>query len=306
MLIKLFPLFAILLSTVAYFFPDLFINFKSTIVPLLGLVMFGMGMRLSPNDFSSILSRPWPILIGLCLQFGIMPFAAWLIGTVLQLSTEYFIGMILLGVCSGGTASNVICYLAKGDVALSITITAFSTLLAIIAIPLLTLLYAGQTIDVPAQKMLVTILKVILLPVISGMAINYFIGARIKPLQQIFPIISVIAIIFVIAIIVALNHLNIAQTSFILLIAIVLHNSVGLAAGYYLARAIGYSHVIAKTLAIEVGMQNSGLAVVLASKYFSAAAALPGALFSIWHNISGSALAAIWNKKQPIKSSHQV
>lgn len=293
---KLFPLWAILLSTLAYLAPTLFTPLKPSLFFLLGLVMFGMGMSLKANDFLLIFKSPKPILLGLLLQFLCMPFFAWGLSTWLQLPLALASGMVLVGASPGGTASNVICYLAKGNVALSIAITTFSTLLAVIATPALSLLYLGKQVDVPAMKMLMDIVKIIILPVTAGIIVNQLFGRLLGAARQIFPLISVFAIVLIIAIIVALNHSRLGSIGILLVSAVALHNALGLLAGYWLPRAFGMDQRTSKTLAIEVGMQNSGLAVALAVKYFSPAAALPGALFSLWHNLTGSLLASFWSR----------
>jgi len=293
---KLLPLWAILLSTLAYLAPTLFTPLKPSLFFLLGLVMFGMGMSLKANDFLLIFKSPKPILLGLLLQFLCMPFFAWGLSTWLQLPLALASGMVLVGASPGGTASNVICYLAKGNVALSIAITTFSTLLAVIATPALSLLYLGKQVDVPAMKMLTDIVKIIILPVTAGIIVNQLFGRWLGTARQIFPLISVFAIVLIIAIIVSLNHSRLGSIGIMLVSAVALHNALGLLAGYWLPRAFGMDQRTSKTLAIEVGMQNSGLAVALAAKYFSPAAALPGALFSLWHNLTGSLLASFWSR----------
>lgn len=297
-MLRLFPLWAIALSGIALWQPEIFVRAKGAITPLLGVIMFGMGMTLSWREFRETWARPRPVLLGIALQFGVMPAAAWLVSTTLRLPIELFIGMLLVGACSGGTASNVICYLARGDVALSITLTTASTLLGIVMTPWLMLVYAGERIDVPALSMLITICKIILLPVTLGVAANALFGGHLHRFKTVFPGVSAAAIILIIAIIAALNRNNLAEVGLWLSLAVVLHNAVGLAAGYGIARLLGQNPVIARTLSIEVGMQNSGLAVALALKYFSGITALPGALFSIWHNVSGSLLAAYWSKEK--------
>jgi BASS family bile acid:Na+ symporter len=301
-MLRLFPLWAIALSAVALWRPEFFVRAKDAITPLLGVIMFGMGMTLSWQNFRETWSRPWTVLLGTTLQFGVMPAAAWLVSTAMQLQPELFIGMLLVGACSGGTASNVICYLARGDVALSITLTTVSTLLGIFMTPWLTLVYAGQHIDVPAWPMLITICQIILLPVTLGVVVNALLGKHLRRVESVFPAVSAAAIIVIIAIIAALNKNNLATVGVWLSLAVVLHNAIGLAAGYGVARLLRQNRVVARTLAIEVGMQNSGLAVALALKHFSGVAALPGALFSVWHNVSGSLLAAWWSRE---KSSGQ-
>lgn len=267
------------------------------IIPLLVVIMFGMGMTLTIADFKQVLSQPKIIGLGISLQYMVMPLVAWLVSMLLNLPTELMVGMVLVGSSAGGTASNVICYLARGNVALSITLTLCSTLLAVVAMPALTWLYVGQTVSVPAADMLLSILKIVLIPVLLGVTLNSFFQQRLAPFTPIFPLISSLAIILIIAIIVALNKDRIATTGLTIMLAIILHNLIGLLCGYSISRRLGYDQVISRTLAIEVGMQNSGLSVALALKYFSATAALPGALFSIWHNLSGSLLAAWWTRQ---------
>jgi BASS family bile acid:Na+ symporter len=294
---RLFPLWAVAGSLLALAVPDLLVPLKPAIVPLLGLVMFGMGITLTGQNFLTVLRRPFPVLLGVSLQFLVMPLAAWLIAVLLGLPPQLGAGLILLGCCPGGTASNVICYLARGDVALSITLTAVSTLLAVLATPLLTLLYAGQTVPVPVLDMLLSIFRIIFLPVTLGVAVNHFLHDRLAAVRGVFPVISVLAIVVIIAIIVALNHDQLQHIAGAVAVAVMVHNLFGLLAGYWLPRWLGREPRECRTLAIEVGMQNSGLAVALAVKYFSAAAALPGALFSIWHNLSGSFLAGYWYRR---------
>ncbi|EIC21318.1 bile acid:sodium symporter family protein [Thiorhodovibrio frisius] len=293
-LTTLFPLWALLGALLAWWLPGLFAPGKPLIVPLLSLVMLGMGLTLDWRQFATVWSRRSVVVLGVSLQFLIMPLAAWAIAIGLRLPPELAVGMVLLGASPGGTASNLICYLARGDVALSITLTSVSTLLAILATPALTLAYAGQQVPVPAAAMLISMLKVVLAPVAIGVAINTWLGRRLTRAKAAFPVISMLAIVIIIAIVVALNRDQIAQTGALLMLAVMLHNGFGLLGGYWLARWLTHDERTARTLAIEVGMQNSGLAVALASQYFSAAAALPGAIFSVWHNLSGSLLAAAW------------
>jgi BASS family bile acid:Na+ symporter len=293
----LFPLWALLGVLFAWFAPALFAACRPAILPLLGVVMFGMGVGLRVENFLAILQRPTPVILGLVLQFLMMPLAGWLLAMLSGLSPQLAAGMILVGCSPGGTASNVICYLARGDVALSITLTACSTLLAILATPLLMLLYAGETVDVPALEMLQTIFWIIFLPVVLGTGLNHLFHVSLEGVRGFFPMVSVFAIVFIIAIIVALNRQQLADIAAVLFVLVVLHNLAGLAGGYWISRWLGQDQRICRTLAIEVGMQNSGLAVALAVKYFSVAAALPGALFSVWHNVSGAMLAGHWIRK---------
>ena len=259
--------------------------------------MFGMGLTLQLSDFSYVLKMPRLIFAGIVLQYTIMPLTAVMLSSIMKLDPVLTAGMILVGTCPGGTASNVICYLARGNVALSITLTTISTLLAVILTPALTAELVSKSIHVPALDMLLSIFYMVIVPVSAGVLLNHVAGRMLKPVSAFFPLVSVIAIVFIIAIIVSLNADNFQQIGPAVLIAVMLHNGAGLLLGYYSSRLLGYSPTECRTLAIEVGMQNSGLAVALAIKYFTATAALPGAIFSIWHNLSGSILAGFWSKR---------
>ncbi|ESQ17092.1 MAG: bile acid:sodium symporter family protein [Thiohalocapsa sp. PB-PSB1] len=293
----LFPLWALLFSALALWQPDWFSAAKPAIVPLLGLVMFGMGMTLTWQDFVEVVRQPGRIGLGVGLQYLVMPLTAWVVSLLLDLPPELMAGLVLVGASPGGTASNVVCFLARGDLALSISLTMASTLLAIVATPLLTWIYVGRQVPVPVLDMLISIFKIVLLPVALGVAVNSVMGRRLASLRALFPLLSMLAIVFIIAIVVALNRPNLAQAGLSVALAVILHNAIGLAGGYWLGLLATRDARTARTLAIEVGMQNSGLAVALAAKYFSASAALPGALFSIWHNLSGSMLAAYWSRR---------
>tara|TARA_Y100000590_G_C15602712_1_gene970749 strand:+ start:153 stop:1094 length:942 start_codon:yes stop_codon:yes gene_type:complete len=292
----IFPFCAIILSTIAYVYPSYFTNLQTGIVPLLTIIMFGMGMTLKPNDFKTVLYRKKVLLVGLVLQYGIMPLTAFVISLLLNLPSAILIGMVLVGTSSGGTASNVICYLARADVALSISMTILSTFTAIFLMPTLTWLYVQQTVPVPVLDMCLSVLKIILIPVLIGVVINSLWGKRIIAIKTLFPLLSAISIILVIAIIVAVNQPRIAESGRLVAIAVVFHNGVGLFSGWLSARLLGFDNRTGRTLSIEIGMQNSGLSAALALKYFSTSAAIPAAIFSIWHNISGSLLASYWNK----------
>lgn len=297
-LTQLFPLWAIVISLLAWQYPELFRSYETWIVPLLSVVMFGMGLTLHLSDFSYVLQMPRLIFAGIALQYTIMPLTAVVLSNLMGLDPILTAGMILVGTCPGGTASNVICYLARGNVALSITLTAVSTLLAVILTPALTAELVSKTIDVPVLDMLLSILYMVIIPVSAGVVLNHVAGKILKPVRPVFPLLSVIAIVFIIAIIVSLNAQQVHQIGATVLIAVMLHNSTGLFLGYFTSRLLGYSPAECRTLAIEVGMQNSGLAVALAIKYFTATAALPGAIFSIWHNLSGSILAGFWSSRE--------
>lgn len=292
---RLFPVWAILFSIFAYYQPSLLTPLQTAIYPLLILIMFSMGMTLTLEQFRDVIRRPGILALGVLLQYSVMPLAAWLIANLLELSTALTVGMLLVGSAPGGTASNVICYLARGNVALSVSLTMLSTLLAFILTPALVWLYIGEKVPVPVLNMFLDVMKIVLIPVLLGTLLNTFFGKRLRRVQPIFPLLSMLAIIIVIAIVVALNQARISTLGGIIVSAVILHNLLGLTAGYWVSRLLGFDRITCRTLAIETGMQNSGLSVALAIKHFSAAAALPGALFSIWHNLSGSLLAGYWS-----------
>lgn len=301
---QMFPIWALLLATLAYFQPQLFIGLGDLpfitlgelIFYLLALIMFFMGLTLKPTDFIRVFTQPHKVLIGTGIQFIVMPLAAFIISKALLLSPELTAGMVLVGATAGGTSSNVITYLAGGKVALSITMTLVSTLVAIVATPLLVELYVGQTLDVPVANMMQDIAKIVVIPVVLGVAVNLLLGRRLGKAGNALATGSMLCILLVIAIVVSLNAGRIATLGPLLALAVMLHNLVGFAAGYFGAKLLKCDERECRTIAIEVGMQNSGLAAGLAAKYFGAASALPGAIFSVWHNISGALLAGHWSR----------
>ncbi len=295
---QLFPLWAVLFSLCAYFFPSAFVDHKSQIVPLLTIIMLAMGLTLKPKDFLNVITNKKAIGIGLILQFSVMPIAALLISLLLGFDPMLTIGMVLVGSVAGGTSSNVMCYLAKGDVALSITMTSISTLLGVVLTPLLVELLAGKAVDVPVAGMLISLVKIVLVPVAGGVLINAFLHSITEKLEPVLPLISMVAIVFIIAIVVALNAANLSTIGPIVALAVILHNSVGLASGYWISRLVGFDEKTCRTVAFEVGLQNSGLATALAMKFFTPASAVAGTIFSIWHNLSGSILAGYWAKRR--------
>lgn len=295
---RVFPYAAVLFSALAIVEPGYFLPLQPAIFPLLGLVMLGMGMTLSARSFAALARRPAVVGLGVALQFVTMPLIGWALARLLQLPPALAAGVVLVGACPGGVASNVVTYLARGDVALSVTLTALSTLAAVVLTPTLTWLYAGTTVPVPTAAMLVSIAQIVVGPVAVGVLLNYWLGARLGPVRALLPTLSVIAIVVIIATVVAVNRPQLPLLGPLALAAVMLHNLLGLAAGYWGGRLLGADEGVCRTLAIEVGMQNSGLAVALATQHFSPAAALPGAVFSVWHNLSGASLAAHWARRQ--------
>ncbi|MEQ5836114.1 bile acid:sodium symporter family protein [Marinobacter sp. NFXS9] len=294
---RLFPVWAILFAAVAAWQPAWFTDFAFLIKLLLGVIMFAMGLTLSRHDFMGVIRAPLPVGVGVVLQFTVMPLAALFVSWFLQLSPELTIGMVLVGATAGGTASNVITWLANGHVALSVSMTLTSTLISVAATPLLTALLVGQTVDVPVAGMFLSIAQLVIGPIAAGVIIHHFLGRQIKQVEPALATLAMAAIVFIIAIVVALNAGKLSTLGPLVIVAVVLHNMIGLAGGYAAGRALGFSKRVARTMAIEVGMQNSGLAVALANQFFTATSALPGALFSIWHNVSGSLLAGYWKRR---------
>lgn len=294
-------LIVVLVTAVALLFPSSFVWMDtSSITPMLGVVMFGMGLTLSPSDFRPVLQRPKDILIGEIAQFLIMPSLAWLICKILSLPEELSLGVILVGCCPGGTASNVICYLAKGDVALSVAMTGVSTLLAPILTPALVWMLAGESVEVDIVSMFLSIVQVVILPIVLGLAANHYFKRTTRRIIPLLPMISTLSIAFIIGIIVAHNSSSILACSLIVAIAVILHNVLGLVLGYGLSALTGSEPSRRSAIAIEVGMQNSGLATSLATTHFAMfpMAAVPGAMFSVWHNFSGSIAAQIFRRNQ--------
>ena len=261
------------------------------IAPLLGLVMFGMGMTLRVEDFQMILRRPWEVFLGALAQFTIMPLAAWGLAKAFALPPELAIGVVLVGTCPGGTASNVITYLARGDVALSVAMTMATTLLAPVVTPCLTWLIAGAWVEISLVKMMIAIAQMGLAPVLLGLMVNHFCGDFVKKCLPVLPLFSVTTIVLLVGGVVALSGSKILTYGPLIAAIVVLHNALGLVCGYFFARLFHLSAAKTRAVAIEVGMQNSGLAASLAVLYFNPAAAIPGAIFSVWHNISGALVA---------------
>jgi|TARA_B110000438_G_scaffold62480_1_gene62892 BASS family bile acid:Na+ symporter len=295
---QLFPVWALCLSCIAFVASDFLSSFEEAIVPLLTLVMFMMGLTLTQKDFKRIRKEPKAVFIGVLLQFLLMPVLALTLAGMLQLSNQLTAGMVLVGSCAGGTASNVMTYLAKGDVALSISMTMASTLIGVFATPFLCAFYLSETVSVDTPGMLLSIMQMVFLPVFAGVIVNHLLQTQVVKFERFLPSLSILLILCIIAIVVALNSERLVDIGLLTLVAVILHNSLGLASGFFVSRLFGFNLKQSHTIAIEVGMQNSGLGVALALQYFSPTAALPGALFSVWHNVSGSILASAWGKKR--------
>ncbi|MEM8550167.1 MAG: bile acid:sodium symporter family protein [Verrucomicrobiota bacterium] len=295
MLVWFLPL-VLLASALAMIWPSGFLWAKPQINLLLAIIMFGMGMTLNGRDFLEVWRQRRLLLVGVSAQYLIMPVLAWLISLALGLPLMALVGMVILGSTPGGTASNVICYLARGNVALSVTLTLCSTLLAPLMTPLLIELYAGQRIAIPFLSIMGNVALVALLPVLAGTVLKQLLGERLERVIHVMPWVSMMALVFIIGVIVAINREQLLAFPAWIMLAVMLHNLLGLGLGYLAGVLFGANEKDRRALAIEVGMQNSGLAASLGITFFKPLAALPGALFSIWHNISGLTLASWWRR----------
>lgn len=291
------PLLVVIAGVLGFFTPDTFTPLAPTITWALGVVMFFMGLTLTLPDFARIARRPWIGVLGVVTQFIAMPLLGLLVVTVFQLPADIAVGVILVGCAPGGTASNVVTYLAKGDTALSVSITTLSTLLAPVLTPLLTLWLAGSYMDVPFWSMFVSICQTVLVPVIIGVIVRVAASTFVDKISPVLPWLASTAIAYIVAIVVAGSADSIATAGILVLLAAVTHNVLGLGVGYGVAAACRLDTPTRRALSFEVGLQNSGLASTLATTYFSPLAALPGAVFSVWHNVSGALLASIFARR---------
>lgn len=290
---KYMSIIALAVAAVALLFPPSFTWATPHVTLLLGIVMFGMGLTLKLGDFREVFRRPKDVFAGFVLQFTVMPLVALALVKIFQLPPELAVGVILVGTCPGGTSSNVMTYLAKGDVALSVCMTMVSTVFAPIMTPLLTLWLAGQWIAVSFKAMFLSILQVVILPIVLGLIVHKIFGDKTAEFNKVLPLVSVVAIVLIIGAVVGANSQKILTTGLLVGVVVVLHNMCGYGLGFLGAKVLGMNSAKRNAVAIEVGMQNSGLAVSLATAHFSPAAAIPGAIFSVWHNFSGSIVANI-------------
>ena len=286
-------------ALLALIFPNVLQQIRPTFINyLLGVVMFGMGLTLNLTDFKIVFSRPKDVITGCLAQFTIMPLLAWVLATVFRLDEALALGVVLVGCCPGGTASNVITYLAKGDLALSVGMTGVSTLLAPLLTPLLTWALAGKTVDVDVAGMLLSILWVVILPIVVGLTVKWIWPKFTEKATDYLPAVSSIAIALIVAIVIGANASKLMAGGLVIVVVVVLHNLCGLSLGYLIGRMLGLSEPKKRAISIEVGMQNSGLASSLATIHFAAypLATIPGAIFSVWHNISGAMVAYLYRK----------
>lgn len=288
-------------AILALAFPEVVGHLKPSLInPLLGVIMFGMGLTLKVEDFRVVFTRPKDVLVGCLAQFTVMPLLAFALSRLFGLDEALTIGVILVGCCPGGTASNVITYLAKGDLALSVGMTATSTLLAPLLTPLLVLLLVGETVDVNVIGMLLSILWVVILPIVLGLLVKRLLPKATEQATAYLPAVSTIAICLIVMIVIAANAHKLLAGGWIVILVVMLHNILGLTVGYLIGLLLKMTPAKRRAISVEVGMQNSGLASSLATLHFAAfpMATVPGAIFSVWHNISGAIVARFFARRK--------
>ena len=315
-----FGLAVLACAAIAFSFPEAFtewggVKLTSLVVPAIQFIMFGMGTTLSPDDFLRVARRPWAVATGVLLQFLVMPLVGFLLATSLGFSGELAAGCVLVGSVAGGTASNVIAFLAKADVALSVTMTCCSTLLSPFVTPLAMKVFAGCFVEIDAAKMMAEILKVVIVPMLAGGIVHRLLRRQFDEhkaiCDKVLSVLSMTGICYTILALTAPSRDTFAAAGFLVVVAAIVHNTIGYASGYWLARLVGrFAHLgeaEARTVAIEVGMQNGGMAGALAVGVLgSAVAALPANVFSIWMDFSGSVLASVWSRRAPAESKPTV
>ena len=292
-----FAIWVLVAAGLAIWIPDYFTWIGGYITLLLGIVMFGMGMTLKLDDFKLILQYPKGVIIGIISQFVIMPLLAFSLAKIFNLPPEIAVGVILVGCCPGGTASNVMTFLAKGNTALSVTITSCTTLLAPIMTPTLIYLLASEWLPVSFSAMFMSVIKVVLIPIILGVIAQFLFKPLVAKSIDILPTVSVVAIVLIVAAVVSGSRDRILETGLIIFAIVILHNGLGYLFGFLVAKVTKLSYDDQKAVSIEVGMQNSGLGAQLATAHFDPVSAVPSAIFSFWHNISGPILATYWGSK---------
>ena len=291
----------VLLSAVAaLLWPSVFSAVKPAVInPLLGVIMFGMGLTLRWDDFRVVFTRPRDVAVGCAAQFTVMPLLAFVLARLFRLDEALTVGVVLVGCCPGGTASNVITYLARGDLALSVGMTGVSTLLAPLMTPLLVWLLAGKTVDVDVAAMFLSILWVVILPIVAGLVVKRLWPRQTERATAYLPALSSLAIAAIVLIVISASAHRLMAGGLVIIAVVMLHNVGGLAIGYLIGRLLRLSAPKRRALSIEVGMQNSGLASSLATLHFAAypMAIIPGAVFSVWHNISGAVVARLYARR---------
>ncbi|WP_145379765.1 bile acid:sodium symporter family protein [Staphylococcus cohnii] len=292
-----FLIWMLIAAIIGFIFPAQLATLSSWVPYLLGIVMLGMGLTIDPKDFKIIFQAPRSVIVGVILQYTIMPLSAFLIVKLFHLPPEIAIGVILVGCCPGGTSSNVMSYLANANVALSVAITSVSTLLASFLTPALIYLFAHEWLQVSFISMFWSVVQVILIPIIIGFVLQKVFKKFADTTATALPIVSVVAISLILASVVGSSKAQILATGLLIFAVVILHNLIGYVLGYTFAKILKLDRPDKKAVSIEVGMQNSGLAVSLATVHFNPLSAVPGAVFSLIHNITGPILAKYWNKR---------
>lgn len=303
-----FPLWIAGASLLALFRPELFTWFSGPwITAGLGIIMLGMGLTLTLEDFREVAKRPGAVFAGFALQYTLMPLIGWTLAALFRLPPPLAAGLILVACCPGGTASNVVTFLARADLPLSVTLTACSTLMAVIMTPALTLIFAGSRVDVSFWGLMSSTFQVVILPIAAGTAMNRFLPGLTRKILPAAPLAAVIFITLIVASIVGAGNDEIIEAGFQLLGAVFSLHALGFLFGYIAGRLLLKDEVTARTISIEVGMQNSGLGVVLARANFAdPLTAIPSALSSVWHSLIGSFLAAVWRARSEKKKAGEV
>lgn len=292
-----FAIWVLVAAGLAIWMPEYFTWIGAYITILLGIVMFGMGMTLKIEDFKMILQYPKGVAIGVVSQFVIMPLLAFGLAKVFNLPPEIAVGVILVGCCPGGTSSNVMTFLAKGNTALSVTITSVTTLLAPFMTPALIYLLASEWLPVSFKAMFMSVIQVVLIPIVLGIIAQLVFKPIVSKGIAILPTVSVVAIVLIVAAVVSGSRDKILETGLLIFAIVILHNGLGYLFGFLIAKVFKLNYEDQKAVSIEVGMQNSGLGAQLAIAHFDPVSAVPSAIFSFWHNISGPILATYWSSK---------
>ncbi|AIG64529.1 Na+-dependent transporter [Corynebacterium atypicum] len=304
-----FPLFILAGTIIAFLFPAPFVPLTNYITIFLMVIMFSMGLTITIPDFKVIARKPAPVFIGVVAQFVIMPALAFLVAHVMKLDPAVAVGLYMLGSVPGGTSSNVIAYLAKGDVAVSIAMTSVSTLVSPIMTPILMLLLAGTRTDVNASAMALSLVQTVLVPVIAGLLLRTYANAFVDKILPVLPVVSIVGIGGVVFGTVAKSADLLASVGVALFVAVFAHNVLGYLLGYLTGKVFRLPEPINRTLATEIGTQSAGLASGMSAKFFAPEAALPGAVAAVLHNITGAIYAALMRRrplpaaaaKQPVR-----
>ena len=285
-------------SALALWKPEIFRWVAPFVTPLLGCIMFGMGMTLRLKDFGLVFAQPRPLMLGLLAQFGCMPLLAFALCHLFSLPPDLAMGVILVGTAPGGTASNVLTFIAKGDVPYSVALTSLATLVALVLMPVLTWLLGGVWVPVDMGGLFVSILKIVVIPVALGIAVHRFCGGLTERAIPYLPPLSALTITLVVAGIIAINAHSILGASAAIFLVVICHNLLGMAFGYAVGRMWKFDNARCRALCFEVGTQNSGLATALALAHFSPVSAIAGALFSVWQNLSGALVSNYFHGKE--------